>query len=163
MSTEDVVEPGTAPQRPPTGPEPLVFLVGVDGSPPSLRAVEFAARRAAGTPGKVILAHVVEWTPYSFNTPQDNERRHIQRAEELEEATKGLQPLLERARELGAEVTGSVHHGHAAQTLVELAHQHGATHIVVGRTGQSRVRSLLFGSTPSHLIQVTDIPVTVVP
>jgi nucleotide-binding universal stress UspA family protein len=163
MSTDDVAEPKTAHQLPRTGPEPLVFLVGVDGSQPSFRAVEFAARRAAGTTGRVILAHIVEWTPYSFNTAQENERRHVQRAEELEEATKGLQPLLERVRELGAEVSGSVHHGHPAQTLVELAHKHGATHIVVGRTGQSRVRSLLFGSTPSHLIQVTDVPVTVVP
>jgi nucleotide-binding universal stress UspA family protein len=34
---------------------------------------------------------------------------------------------------------------------------------VVGRVGQSKVRSLLFGSTPGNLIQIAMVPVTVVP
>ncbi len=44
-----------------------------------------------------------------------------------------------------------------------LAREHDAAWITVGRVGQSRVRTLLFGSTPSSLIQLSPIPVLVVP
>ena len=58
---------------------------------------------------------------------------------------------------------GVVRHGHPAETLSDLAREHGADHLVVGRVGQSKVRSLLFGSTPSSLIQLSPVPVLVVP
>jgi nucleotide-binding universal stress UspA family protein len=60
-------------------------------------------------------------------------------------------------------VEGVVRHGHPAETLSDLAREHGADHLVVGRVGQSKVRSLLFGSTPGNLIQIAMVPVTVVP
>ena len=37
------------------------------------------------------------------------------------------------------------------------------TAIVVGRTGDSRVKRALFGSIPGHLVHESTIPVTVVP
>ena len=43
------------------------------------------------------------------------------------------------------------------------AAQYAVDHVVVGRHGHSRVRSLLFGSTPGDLIQIATVPVTVVP
>jgi nucleotide-binding universal stress UspA family protein len=33
----------------------------------------------------------------------------------------------------------------------------------VGRTGESRMRAKFFGSVPGQLIQMADVPVTVVP
>jgi nucleotide-binding universal stress UspA family protein len=56
-----------------------------------------------------------------------------------------------------------VRHGHPAETLCDLGAERGASHLLVGRRGQSRVRTLLFGSTPGNLIQITTVPVTVVP
>ena len=63
----------------------------------------------------------------------------------------------------GVEVEGAVQHGHPADSLCDVVREQGAAHLVVGRLGQSRVRSLLFGSTPGSLIQVATVPVTVVP
>lgn len=56
-----------------------------------------------------------------------------------------------------------VRHGDPVDTLVELASEFSATAIVVGRTGDSRVKRALFGSIPGHLVHESTIPVTVVP
>ena len=63
----------------------------------------------------------------------------------------------------GVKAEGLVRHGHPAETLCDIGHERGATHLLVGRRGQSRVRDLLFGSTPGNLIQFATVPVTVVP
>lgn len=151
------------PQLAPTSHHEPVFVVGVDGSPASKRAVDFATKRAAATGGKLVLVHVVDWRPYSFPTVEENENRPIRRKEELEAAQKGLEPAVEQARSAGAQVSTDIQFGHPAESLLDVAHQHEATHVVVGRTGQTRLHTLLFGSTPSHLVQIADVPVTVVP
>ena len=49
----------------------LVFLVGVDCSTCGSRALEYAAERASVKNAKLIVAHVIEWSPFSFSTPQN--------------------------------------------------------------------------------------------
>lgn len=142
-----------------------VVLVGVDGSAAGRRALLFAARQTARADGRLVLAHVIDWSPYRSATIEENEQRHRERAREVETAREEiLDPAEQDALRLGAEIAGCVvRHGHVAETLMGLAKEHGADHLVVGRTGESRLRTLVFGSTPSHLVQVCTIPVTVVP
>lgn len=147
----------------PFGDGRACLVVGVDGSPPSLRALDFAAQRARSTGERLLLIHAIDEPTYSFSYPQENDRRPAERRKEVERAEASLQPLVQRAGEGGVEVYGLVRHGHPAQTLAKLATAYDATHIIVGRTGEGRVRTLLFGSTPSHLIQLAEVPVTVVP
>ena len=47
------------------------FLVGVDGSEGAQRAAQFAAKRARAEGFLLILAHVVDWSPYEFLTPEE--------------------------------------------------------------------------------------------
>ena len=54
-------------------------------------------------------------------------------------------------------------HGHAADTLVDLAEEFEVTNIMVGRNGSSRLKAKIFGSVASTLVQIADRPVTVVP
>ena len=163
---------GTTPATAPAGtdghegacPAPLL-LVGVDASPAGRRAVQFAAREVLADHGRLVLVHVVEWSPYRTTTLQENESRHHEREQEILAAEKELlAPAREEAERIGATVVGTVvRHGHVAEVLMNLAREHGADQVVVGRTGDSRLRTLVFGSTPSHLVQVCTIPVTVVP
>ena len=74
-----------------------------------------------------------------------------------------VDPVVERLGKRGLDVTGVVRHGHAAATLCAVAEECGATHIVVGKTGASRIRAQLFGSVANSLIQISKQPVTVVP
>jgi nucleotide-binding universal stress UspA family protein len=142
---------------------PRTLVVGVDGSEAGERAALFAGRVARG-PDELVLVYVVPWSPYAVQTAEENERRHATKQKETREAQEGIvDPLVRRLGTEGMEVEGLVRHGHPAETLCDLARERGAAHIIVGRRGQSRVRSLLFGSTPGNLIQISDVPVTVVP
>lgn len=140
------------------------LLVGIDCSNCGDRAVEYATAWALSAGAPVEVVHVIEWSPFSFNTPMENEARHKRREAELERAhTEIVDPVVRSLREKGIEAEGVIRHGHPAHTLNELAIETGATNIVVGRTGTSRFKSQLFGSVPSTLVQVAEVPVTVVP
>ena len=141
------------------------IIVGLDGSEASGRAADAAADAARRHDLRLVLACVVPWSPYSFSTAEENERRTIDKEREAKSARERvLDPALTRLSAAGdLQIDGFVRHGHPAETLVALAREHDAAWITVGRTGQSRVRTLLFGSTPSSLIQLSPIPVLVVP
>jgi nucleotide-binding universal stress UspA family protein len=142
---------------------PGTVLVGVDNSDASKRAVEFARDRAKALGVSVVLAHVIPWSPYSFSTPEENEMRHKRRESELAAARE---QVLEPAQAIvgdAVECIAIAKHGDRAELLNALAREHDAFHILVGRTGESRMRAKLFGSVPSQLIQIADVPVTVVP
>jgi nucleotide-binding universal stress UspA family protein len=139
------------------------MLVGVDGSEASRRAADFAAARARASGARLFVAYVIEWSPYSFNTPEENEQRHKRREEEIARAQAHLAPLLSDLRAAGLEVEGVVRHGHAAETLSVLAGEYGVVQIFIGRRGVSRIAAMLFGSVAGSLVQISPVPVTVVP
>jgi len=140
------------------------MLVGVDGSDSGRRAVDFAMARAKASAAQVVVAYVIEWSPYTFNTPEENEARHKRREEEVERAqTQVLDPLVAALRDSGVAVDSVVRHGHPAEVMCGLANELGATQIFIGRRGTSKVAALLFGSVAGSLVQVAPVPVTVVP
>lgn len=140
-----------------------VYLVGVDGSNCSARAVDYVTERAQENQGKVLVAHVIEWSPFTFSTPEENETRHLRREQELERAREQvLGPVLEQLKASGVKAEGLVAHGHVAQTLVRLGRKHNATCLVIGRKGASRLAQL-FGSVASQVVQLSDRPIMVVP
>jgi nucleotide-binding universal stress UspA family protein len=140
------------------------LLVGIDGSDCCRRAVDFAAVRAKASNEKLVVAYVIEWSPYSFNTPEENELRHKRREEEIDRARSSvLDPLVAELSAAGIEVEGVVRHGHAAEVLSGLADEVGASQIFVGRRGGSRLSNMLFGSVAGSLVQISPVPVTIVP
>jgi len=137
-------------------------VVGVDRSGASRRAVEFALDRCREASAGLFLTHVIPWSPYSFTTLQENEERPKRHSAELAAAEEQVLSPLERLAD-GLAVETIARHGHPAETLISLAREHGAVHIIVGRTGESRLRAMFLGSMPTQLIQMSDVPVTVVP
>lgn len=141
-----------------------VVIVGVDGSEAGVRAAHFAADHVGQQGTEVVVAYVVPWSPYTPQTGQDNERRAITKQQETDAAMEQVVgPIVEDLSERGVTAEPVVRHGHPAETLCELAVERGARQLVVGRRGQSKVKTLLFGSTPGNLIQMSTVPVTVVP
>ena len=81
------------------------YIVAIDGSEGSLRAANFATERAKASSAKLVLAYVIEWSPYSFNTPQENAERHKRREEEIERAqTSVLDPVASSFKDKGVAV-----------------------------------------------------------
>ncbi len=144
---------------------PEVVVVGVDGSEAGERAATFAVSHMSDPGSTVLVAYVIPWSPFTLQTAEENARRATEKDREIKEAQEHvIDPLLAKLAEHGpATVEGVVRHGHPAETLCNIAEERGADHVLVGRIGQSRVRALLFGSTPGNLIQISTVPVTVVP
>ena len=142
----------------------LVFLVGVDCSNCGGRALKYATERASVKGAKVLVVHIIEWSPFSFSTPQENEERHKRREEEIRRAQSEIvDPIVADLIKKGIDAEGIVRHGHAAETLARIAKENDVTNIVVGRRGSSRLKAQIFGSVASSLVQIADRPVTVVP
>ena len=90
--------------------------------------------------------------------------RHKRREEELERANDAiLGPSEKIAKAAGVKCETIVLHGHPAETLVKVAADKGAEDIFIGRKGQSKMGSLLFGSVAGSLVQISPVAVTVVP
>lgn len=139
-------------------------LLAIDGSLGGERALQYAKKRAKIGGAKVIVAYVIEWSPYSFNTPEENAERHMRREKEIDKATSTIvDPASATLKSDGVDCDTVVTHGAPAETLIKLADKYGASQIVIGRRGQSGIKSLLFGSVAGNLIQTSPVPVVVVP
>ena len=140
------------------------ILVGIDGTEENRPAVDYAVNWAKKSKAKLILAYVIKWSPYTFQTAEENERRHKRKVEDIQFVQERvLDPMLESLASEGLEITGVVRHGQVADSLIYIAKKHGATDIVVGRIGESGLKTLIFGSVVAKLIQLSHIPVTIVP
>lgn len=143
-------------------------LVGVDHSESSRRAVKFALERARINDWRVRIAHVINWSPYTFNPPGDNEARPVARQAEIDRAQiEVIDPILKwiDAEDLAGdvEVDTVIRHGRPSEVLADMADDGGYDLIFVGRTGESNLRTAIFGSTASRLVQHASIAVVVVP
>ncbi|MEV0946808.1 universal stress protein [Rhodococcus sp. NPDC049939] len=142
-------------------------VVGVDRSDASRRAVKFALDRAHINHWQIRVAHVINWSRFSFPTLEDNAARPLVRKAEIERAqTDVIDPILEwiADHDLGdVDVKSGIYHGRPSEVLADVARNEGYDAIVVGRIGESNLRTAIFGSTASRLVQYATVPVVVVP
>jgi nucleotide-binding universal stress UspA family protein len=140
------------------------LVVGYDGSESGERALAFAAALAKSQGLSVTVAHVLEWSPYTFLTPQELEERHSRRTEEMARAeSMVVSPVLKKLAADGIEAAADIKYGHIADTICQIAKDRGASQVVIGRTGHSKLTSRLFGSVAGTLAQASPVPVTIVP
>ncbi len=139
------------------------FVVGFDGTDSSRRAIDFAAARAKLAGANLHLVLVLEWSPYSFHTPEELAERHKRREEELERANAQVTPIVAELTAAGHSASCEVRHGHAGDLLCEIAKEKGAVQIIIGRTGSSAFTARLLGGLAITLAQASPVPVTIVP
>lgn len=140
------------------------IVVGLDGSAQGTKALAHAKRLAAKIGDcELIIAFVIEWTPYSFHSAQELSERHRRREQEIEQARSVvLEPAAKAAEAEGFRVRTEVRHGDPAELIAELADEVGAEAIVVGRIGDRGLRRI-FGGVTAKLVALTRVPVTIVP
>ncbi len=140
------------------------ILVAIDGSEGGKRALTAAVEHAKLTHSDLILSYIIDWSPYSFHTPEELEERQKRRDSEIQRAHDSiLNPEVASLEAQGLTVETVVRHGKIAEALKEIADQYKATQIYIGKLGESRMRSMIFGSVTAALIQTSLLPVTVVP
>ncbi|CAJ1508285.1 universal stress protein [[Mycobacterium] holstebronense] len=135
------------------------ILVGVDGSPSSVAAVDWAARDAALHNLPLILVHVLA-SPVVMTFPEtpmppgytewqrDQGERYLREAVEIAEAAGA------------AQVTAETVVGSTVPMLVDMSRE--AVRLVVGSRGHGRMRRLLLGSVSSSLVRHAHCPVVVI-
>lgn len=140
------------------------IVVGYDGSDSAKAALAFATDLAKTLGGSIVVAHVLDWSPYSFLTPTELEERHKRRADELKRAEAAiLTPAVEGLKDSGLEIETALKYGGIAATLSSIAKDCGANQIVIGRNGEPGLTSRVFGSVAISLAQAAPVPVTIVP
>ena len=140
------------------------IVVGLDGSGSGSRAVAHAQRMGSLIGDcELILVYVVEWSPFTFQTPEENAERHKRREEEIKMAMERVvTPAVEAAKKDGHAARGIVRHGDVADLLDSIAVEEGAAQIVVARTSESGIKQRIFGSSTANLVMNARVPVTVV-
>lgn len=137
------------------------FLVGVDGSDPSIHAIRKAAELASATKGTLVLAYAL--APMShlaemYTGPiADLEEADRKNGEEI------LRNAARVARELGCPVDAVLLQGSPATALAEqCAQDKDIDLVVVGSRGLGAVASAILGSVTDKLVRVCKKPVLVV-
>lgn len=142
----------------------MKLVIGLDGHGSGDRALHFARDLAAKTSDcELIVVYVIEWSPFSFQTPEENAERHKRREEEIAVAMERVvNPAVASLKEAGLTARAIVKHGDVADTIDRIAHQEGAAQIIVARSSSGGLTSRLFGSSTANLVMNARVPVTVV-
>ncbi len=140
------------------------IAIGLDGTDTGERVLEFAKNLATRLGDCELLAiYVIEWSPYAFQTPEENEQRHKRREEEIEVAmSRIVTPAVTALQKAGFKASGLVRHGDVAETLNALTVENGGSQIIVGRSTADGFTKRIFGSSTQNLVMHADVPVTVI-
>lgn len=142
----------------------IKFVVGYDGSSASDKAVSFAIEQAKLCSATIVVACVLEWSPYSFLTPTEIEERHKRRNEEMKRAQEAVvDPLIAKIKQSHGEVESVIRYGNIVDVLMSIAKDTEASQVFIGRTGESSFTDRVFGSVAGTLAAHCPVPVTIVP
>ncbi|MBQ1203729.1 MAG: universal stress protein [Loktanella sp.] len=142
-----------------------IFIVGLDGSESGARALAFAKDRARAVGDcRIIICYVIEWSPFAFQTAEENAKRHQRREAEIAMAQERvLDPSLTMTRAEGFDIEAVVRHGDAAEILDSLAREKNAKQIIIGRVGARGLKARIFGGVAGRLAAASSVPVTIIP
>ena len=136
-----------------------VFLVPVDGSDFSSRAIDYVISRIKENSGKPVV-HVlnVQMPIVGVNI------KLLVSAESLEamyreEGEKILKPSLERLQVAGISATPHIGVGDASQVIIEFSETLKATEIVMGSHGRGALAGALMGSVAQKVVHLSKIPI----
>lgn len=140
------------------------LVVGLDGQGSGQRALAYA-KRLANLIGEanIVVVYVIEWSPFSFQTAEENATRHKRREEEISTATsRVVTPAVESLTSEGLSARGLVRHGDVADTLNAICMEVNADQMIVSRSSEGGITKRIFGGTTANLVMDASVPVTVV-
>jgi nucleotide-binding universal stress UspA family protein len=144
------------------------ILVGVDGSAPSLKAVDFGADLASKYNAELILLKVVGDRPPELDAAVEQyaHSEHMRTTEAelvLTMADNILDNARNEARTKGAmRIVAEPAFGDPAEQIVAVARDRQADLIVVGSRGHGRLAGLLLGSVAQSVVSLSRCAVVVV-
>jgi len=139
------------------------ILIPVDGSPASLRALDFAIEMLARIPGKsLVLLHV-----QNIGAINPAGLSEAMPADWLHEATsqasaQALQKAIEKCEGAGVAFKVLSETGQTGEKIAQAAREEDVGHIVMGTRGLGGVKGLLLGSVANQVIHLAEVPITLI-
>jgi len=137
------------------------ILVGVDGSPESKQAAEFAAQLAGPLKTELLLVFVAP-RPVPLGPEPYAQGLAAWELAEREYGHAVLREMAARCAGAGVAVKTSFEAGGPAEELARVAGMEDVDFIVVGHRGRGAVQRLLLGSVADRLAQISSRPVLIV-
>lgn len=136
------------------------FLVPMDFTDASLRALDRALSLAACLEASVVLLHVVErmYAEGLFDTPA----KFRLRAEANDEARKRLDAVVKSKSDCLAPITRIVRRGIPQHEILRFAESMGVDLIVLGRRRRTLLGRWVWGSVSDDIVDIAPCPVLVV-
>jgi nucleotide-binding universal stress UspA family protein len=138
------------------------ILIPVDGSPASLRAVDFAVQKLVRGEGDLLLLlHVqnlgsIDMAGFSAAIPDFVSETASQ------VSAKALQDAVGKCEEAHVAFQSIARAGPIALTIAEVARVEGVGQIVMGTRGLGGVQGLLLGSVATQVIHLVEVPITLI-
>ena len=112
------------------------FIVAYEGEEGDTPTLDYAIERARKDGAGLLVVHILEWSPYSFLTPDEIEERHGRRKQEMTRAREiVLDPAVAKVKAAGLEGSAELRYGNVVEKIVEIASETNASMIFVGRAG----------------------------
>ena len=126
------------------------FLVPVDGSENSLRALDAAIFLSKKIEAYITALHVMEKTPTVYIHPQ-KELEHL-----LEGFRKESEKILENCKEIGkknaTEIQTVLMEGDAASQIIQYSEKANFDTIIMGHRGSGRFKGMVLGSVTQKVL-----------
>ncbi len=135
------------------------ILVAVDGSESSLRAIDYAIKRAVGGSTEIYLLNVQPPLPQRVTDAVGGTVVHDYHKEE---ANKALDPAEVRLTRAGVKFSTQFALGTAGDVIAEHAKEAKCDEIVMGVRGLGAMLSLLLGSTTTRVLALATVPVVLI-
>jgi len=139
---------------------PSKILIPVDGSPASLRALDFAIGMASQNPGtSLVLLNVqgISAMDLAGATMDGNWQETASQA-----AANALKEAVGKSEAAGLVFETFVKTGQAAEAIAQVAREQGIGHIVMGTRGLGSIQGLLMGSVAMKVIHLAEVPITLI-
>jgi nucleotide-binding universal stress UspA family protein len=139
------------------------ILVPIDGSAPSLRAVEYAIGLAGGRAGsEIILLNVQGPETLDVSDFTAVVTAQADRARAARQSKAALRKAVARCEQANARFTARAEIGPVAETIAELTRRLEVDQIVIGSRGLGALGRLFLGSVATKVARLVQVPVTLV-
>ncbi len=130
-------------------------MLATDWSEPSENAIQ-ALLAMKGAIQKVILTHNID-----SKLTKNRSKIDIRALEE--ESRKRLEKYCDTLKKHGMSAEPHLSFGHTATEIIRLSREHGATMIILGRTGKDWFHEYWFGGVSHRVAENSELPVMLVP
>ena len=138
-------------------------LIPVDGSPASLRAVDFAIKMVAQNPGtSLVLLHVQNIPAIDLAGASEAMDANWLQEAASRAAAQALKDAIGKSEGANVAFKALARTGQTAEAIAQVAREEEVEHIVMGTRGLGGIQGLLLGSVATQVIHLAKVPITLI-